>query len=119
VEAPNWNAGMLADTSGSFTDDPQIGTTYYLASGLPATPALATDGTGFVIGDGTATLTIINAEAGLWYTVYSANDLDGTWTPLPNQSILATGSHVVFTFDIDTTTVPRRFFKVMPGITAP
>ena len=117
--ATRWNSVMLTGTSGSFTDDPQIGTTYYLASGLPATPALATDGTGFVIGDGTATLTIINAEAGLWYTVYSANDLDGTWTPLPNQSILATGSHVVFTFDIDTTTVPRRFFKVMPGITAP
>ena len=117
--APDWNRRMFYYTGGTLTGGPAIGTTYYLASGLPDAPAFPTDGTGFVIGDGTATLAIINAEAGLWYTVYATDDLNATWQPVPGQSIRATGSHVAFTFDIDTATVPRRFFKVAASLTTP
>jgi hypothetical protein len=118
VEAPNWNAGMLADTSGSFTDDPQIGTTYYYVLNNPTTPTFATDGTGFVVCDGNASIKIDNAEIGAWYTVYATDDLTQTnWTKV-GSSIQATGNQVVFTIPRDPT-APRRFFKVAASFTAP
>jgi hypothetical protein len=118
VDAPNWNTDMFAGTGGTFTDAPAIGETYYLASGLPAAPAFAADGEGFVIGDGTATIKIDNAESGLWYTVYRVDDLTQTnWVKI-GDSIQATGSQVIFTIPRDPT-VPRRFFKVVTSFTAP
>ncbi|MGI6496217.1 MAG: hypothetical protein ACOX5G_09040 [Kiritimatiellia bacterium] len=116
--ATDWNRRMFYYTGGTLTGGPAIGVTYYLASGLPDAPAFATDGTGFVIGDGTATFTIDNAETGLWYTLYSADDLDGTWTPHPNQSFRATGSEIVFTIALDPAAT-RRFYKVVPSLTRP
>ena len=116
--APDWNQMMFYRTGGTFTGNPAVGTTYYLASGLPAKPAFATDGTGFVIGDNAATIKIVNAESGIWYTVYSTDDLTQTnWTKSGN-SIKATGSDVIFTIPRDPT-VPRRFFKVVASLTAP
>ncbi|MGI5869710.1 MAG: hypothetical protein ACOX9C_09765, partial [Kiritimatiellia bacterium] len=118
TEAPDWNRRMFYYTGGTLTGGPAIGVTYYLASGLPAKPAFATDGTGFVIDDGTATFTIINAETGLWYTIYSADDLDGTWTPHPNQSFRATGGEIAFTIALDPAAT-RRFYKVTSSFTRP
>ena len=116
--ATDWNIDMFAGTGGTFTGAPAIGETYYLASGLPAAPAFAADGEGFVIGDGTATIKIDNAESGLWYTVYRVDDLTQTnWVKI-GDSIQATGSQVIFTIPRDPT-VPRRFFKVVTSFTAP
>ncbi len=116
--ATDWNIDMFAGTGGTFTGAPAIGETYYLASGLPAAPAFAADGEGFVIGDGTATIKIDNAESGLWYTVYRVDDLTLTnWVKI-GDSIQATGSQVIFTIPRDPT-VPRRFFKVVTSFTAP
>ena len=116
--ATDWNLGMFAGTGGTFQGDPAIGVTYYLASGLPAAPAFAADGEGFVVGDGTATIKIDNAESGVWYTVYRVDDLTQTnWVKI-GDSIQATGSEVIFTIPRDPT-VPRRFFKVVASFTAP
>jgi len=118
VEATEWNLNMFESTGGSFEGAPGFGTTYYLALGLPDAPAFAADGTGFAIGDGTATIKIANAESGIWYTVYKVDDLTQTnWTKV-GDSIQATGSEVVFTITRDET-VPRRFFKVVASFTAP
>jgi hypothetical protein len=118
VAATNWSLNMLADTSGTFTGDPAIGTTYHLASGLPATPVFATDGTGFAIGDGTATLAIVNAESGLWYTLYWADSLGAIdWHKA--GSLRATGSELAFTTPLDTATVPRRFYRIVPSLIQP
>jgi hypothetical protein len=118
VGAPNWNTDMFAGTGGTFQGAPEIGVTYYLASGLPAAPAFAADGEGFVIGDGTATIKIVNAESGLWYTVYRVDDLTQTnWVKI-GDSIQATGSEIIFTIPRDPT-APRRFFKVVTSSTAP
>ncbi len=104
--ATDWNIDMFAGTGGTFTGAPAIGETYYLASGLPAAPAFAADGEGFVIGDGTATIKIDNAESGLWYTVYRVDDLTQTnWVKI-GDSIKATGSQVIFT-------IPRRSQKAV------
>jgi hypothetical protein len=116
--ATEWNVNMFKETGGTFKGDPQIGTTYYLVSADPAAPAFAADGTGFVIGDGTATIRIVNAEKDIWYTVYKVDDLTQTnWTKI-GDSIQATGSNVIFTIPRDAT-VPRRFFKVEASFTAP
>ncbi|MBP8801274.1 MAG: leucine-rich repeat protein [Kiritimatiellae bacterium] len=118
IEATDWNLSMFADTSGTFKGAPVIGTTYYLASGAPDAPTFATDGTGFVIGDNATTIKIVNAESGIWYTVYKVDDLTQTnWTKI-GDSIKATGSDVIFTIPRDPT-VPRRFFKVVASFTAP
>ncbi len=118
IEATDWNLSMFADTSGTFKGAPVIGTTYYLASGAPDAPTFATDVTGFVIGDNATTIKIVNAESGIWYTVYKVDDLTQTnWTKI-GDSIKATGSDVIFTIPRDPT-VPRRFFKVVASFTAP
>jgi hypothetical protein len=115
--ATDWNNRMFYGTSGNYTAGPVIGTTYYLASADPAAPAFAADGTGFVIGNNAATIKIVNAESGIWYTVYKADDLtQANWTKI-GTSIQATGSEVVFTIPRDPT-APRRFFKVVASFTA-
>ncbi len=117
IEATDWNLSMFADTSGTFKGAPVIGTTYYLASGAPDAPTFATDGTALVFCDGTVAIKIVNAESGIWYTLYKVDDLTQTnWTKV--GSIRATGSEVVFTITRDAT-VPRRFFKVAASATAP
>ncbi len=116
--ATDWNQMMFSGTSGNYTAGPVIGTTYYLASAVPAAPAFAADGTGFVIGDNAATIKIVNAESGIWYTVYKVDDLTQTnWTKI-GDSIQATGGEVVFTIPRDAT-APRRFFKVVASFANP
>jgi putative alpha-1,2-mannosidase len=98
---------MLAGTSGSFTNDPVIGVTYYYASGpiFPADEALVFDGT-------TLTIKIASAQSGFWYTLYSLDDLlEETWTKI--ESLQATGSELTFTMDLGTPPPPRLFFKVV------
>ncbi len=107
TEKNGWNEGMLAGTSGSFTNDPVIGVTYYYASGpiFPADEALVFDGT-------TLTIKIASAQSGFWYTLYSLDDLlEETWTKI--ESLQATGSELTFTMDLGTPPPPRLFFKVV------
>ena len=88
---------MFDYTGGTFTGSPEIGKTYYFVSVDPDAPVFAADGTGFFISDNAATIRIVNAESGIWYTVYKTDDLTQTnWTK-SGDSIQATGSEVVFT----------------------
>jgi hypothetical protein len=120
LEATDWNLNMFESTSGTFKGAPVIGTTYYLASGLPAAPAFPTDGSALVFDGTTLSITIDNAESGVWYTVYATDDLSGIWELEPNQSFCATKDGILtFTINLDTTTAPRRFFKVVASFTAP
>ncbi len=105
--APDWNNGMFTGTGGPFTDDPVIGVTYYLNSApfFPADGSLVFDGT-------TLTIKITNAESGLWYTLYSLDNLlEETWTKI--ESLQATGSELTFTINLGTPAEPRLFFKVV------
>ena len=118
VEAPGLGIGMFNGTSGSFTGAPEVGAIYYLASGNPDAPLFPTDGTALVFDGATLSIKIVNAESGLWYTLYAVDDLRETdWTKI--DSVRATGSEVVFTMDLDMMTAPRRFFKVAVSLTAP
>jgi hypothetical protein len=103
---------MLTGTSGTFTDDPQIGATYYLASGLPDAPAFPADGSALVFDGTTLTIKIASTQSGFWYTLYSLDDLlEETWEKI--ESLQATGSELTFTTDLGTPAEPRLFFKVV------
>ena len=112
IPATCWNSVMLTGTSGTFTDDPQIGATYYLASGLPDAPAFPADGSALVFDGTTLTIKIASTQSGFWYTLYSLDDLlEETWEKI--ESLQATGSELTFTTDLGTPAEPRLFFKVV------
>ncbi len=118
VEAADWNTDMLAGTGGGFTGNPAPGIAYYYAPGLPDAPLFPMNGTALVFSGSTLTLTIVGAESGFWYTLYSADDLDQEpWTQ--GESFRATGGELVFTQNLGAPTPPRRFFRVVAGAQAP
>ncbi len=110
--ATDWNKWMFRGTSGTFTDDPQIGATYYLAPGLPDAPAFPADGSALVFDGTTLTIKIASTQSGFWYTLYSLDDLlEETWTKI--ESLQATGSELTFTTDLGAPSPPRLFYKVV------
>jgi len=119
MEASNWNSSMFTCTSGTFKDAPEIGKIYYLvAPGYPEEPRFATDGTALVFDDAALAIKIVNAQSGVWYTLYAVDDLvDGIWAKLESVYVTKDGDHV-FTMPRDPT-VPRRFFKVVAGLVTP
>ena len=116
VDATRWNTYMFTGTSGDFTGDPVIGTDYYLASAVPDAPLFATDGSALVFGNGTLSITIANAESGIYYTLYTTEDLiDPNWERCGPGTCATQDGNLVFE-NIDTT-APRRFFKAVAGFT--
>ncbi|MGI6087130.1 MAG: fibronectin type III domain-containing protein [Kiritimatiellia bacterium] len=100
VEADNWNADMLLDTGGTFTNDPVIGTTYYYVPSAPAAPS------GVSASDGTFT----NKIRITWNAVNFATGYQ-LWRHTADNSAAATeiGSTTGTTYD-DTTTVAKTTY---------
>ncbi len=118
VAATRWNTYMFTGTSGDYTGDPVIGADYYLASAIPDAPLFAADGSALVLSDGTLSIKIINAESGIYYTLYTTTNLiEPNWERC-GPSTYATQDGTLIFENIDTTD-PRRFFKVKAGFTMP
>jgi hypothetical protein len=86
------------------------------SSGGPAAPVFATDGSGFAF-DGTSfSIKITNAQSGIWYSLYAADTLGGTWEIVESVCAENDGDLV---FDNLDATAPSRFFKVEASATQP
>ncbi len=116
-----WNRNMFADTGGTFTGDPVIGTIYYCTSAPgpdpdpdPEAPVI----TAITVVDGGATLdiTINNAITGAWYTLLVADELGDPWAVSPAVQATADG---ILIFQNVPTTLPHRFYKVRASATQP
>ena len=84
--------------------------------GGPETPAFATDGSAFVFDGATLAIKIVNAQIGVWYTLYEADTPSGPWTVARNVCAEANGDLVFTNLDA---TAPRRFFKVAASADEP
>ena len=112
IATNNWNVNMFEGTGGTFQNGPEIGTKYYLVSGIPDAPAFPADGSALVFDGTTLTIKIASTQSGFWYTLYSLDDLlEETWTKI--ESLQATGSELTFTTDLGAPSPPRLFFKVV------
>ncbi len=85
--------------------------TLYLAA-----PAFAADGSALVFSGTTLSITIANAQSGVYYTLYGAPEPGGPWTL--EQSVPATADGLL-TFTLSNMTAPKRFFKVEASTSQP
>lgn len=79
-------------------------------------PVFATDGTALVFSGTTLSITIANAQAGIWYTLYAVDTLGGDWELVDSLQAMTDGDLI---FEDIEATAPRRFFKVEASTTQP